>query len=312
MGELKIVGMGPGDRDGMTIAADQAIREADVVVGYKRYVQLLAPLYPGKSFCSTGMTHEVARCNQALELAQSGRLVAMVCSGDAGVYAMAGLVYELSPRFPDVTIEVVPGVTAATSGAALLGAPIGHDFAVVSLSDRLTGWPVIERRLDAAAGADFLICLYNPSSHTRAGHLRRACDVLLRHKPATTVCGLASRIGRDGQSATVTTLGELREVAADMFTTVFIGNAETVVIDGKMVTPRGYATDFRHSDANTDSLCPDADTDSCHSDANNISRHSARSAEPSPARPRSTLPRHSARSAEPSTNRRLVREGGGR
>jgi precorrin-3B C17-methyltransferase len=239
-GDLALVGMGPGGRGGMTFDADQAIREADVVVGYKRYVQLLTPLYPGQSFRSTGMTHEVERCREALDLAQGGRRVALVSSGDAGVYAMAGLVFELSPEFPGVPVRVVPGVTAATSGAALLGAPIGHDFAVISLSDRLTDWEVIERRLDAAAAADFLICLYNPGSRTRADHLRRACDILLRHKPATTVCGLASRIGRPGEATSTCTLAELRHVVADMFTTVFIGNSSTWANGDKMVTPRGY------------------------------------------------------------------------
>ena len=240
MGILTLVGMGPGDHDGMTFAADRAIREADVVVGYKRYIQLLKDIYPEKNYLSTGMTREVERCREALELADSGQTVALVSSGDAGVYAMAGLVYELSVDFPNAEIQVVSGVTAATSGASLLGAPIGHDFAVISLSDRLTEWELIEKRLDAAASADFLITLYNPSSHGRADYLQKACDILLRHKAPETVCGLASRIGRKGESATVTTLAELRELTADMFTTVFIGNENTVVIGGKMVTPRGY------------------------------------------------------------------------
>lgn len=240
MGILTLVGMGPGDHDGMTFAADRAIREADVVVGYKRYIQLLKPIYPEKNFLSTGMTREVERCKEALALADAGQTVALVSSGDAGVYAMAGLVYELSVDYPQAEIEVVSGVTAATSGASLLGAPIGHDFAVISLSDRLTDWELIEKRLDVAASADFIITLYNPSSHGRADHLQKACDILLRHKAPETVCGLASRIGRQGESATVTTLAELRNLDADMFTTVFVGNQDTVVIDGKMVTPRGY------------------------------------------------------------------------
>ncbi len=241
MGLLTLVGMGPGDHDGMTFAADEALKTADVIVGYKRYVSLLRPLYPDKEYVSTGMTHEVDRCRDALALANDGKRVALVSSGDAGVYAMAGLVYELSVGFPDVEITIVPGVTAATSGAALLGAPIGHDFAVISLSDRLTDWDVIERRLDAAAWADFCVVLYNPSSHTRADHLTRACDILLRHKAPETVCGLAYRVGRDGEGTSVSTLRELRTAPADMFTTVFVGNRSTRAIDGRMVTPRGYA-----------------------------------------------------------------------
>ena len=240
MGTLMLVGMGPGNHEGMTLAADKAIREADVVVGYKRYIQLLAPLYPDKEYLSSGMTHEVTRCRDALEQAHQGKSVALVSSGDAGVYAMAGLVYELSHEYPDVTIEVIPGVTAATSGAALLGAPIGHDFAVISLSDRLTTWEMIERRLEAAASSNLIICLYNPSSRTRSEYLKRACEIVLRHQSPATVCGLAHRIGRDGESVTIATLGELGDQSADMFTTVFIGNSSTVVINGKMVTPRGY------------------------------------------------------------------------
>jgi precorrin-3B C17-methyltransferase len=239
MGVLWVVGMGPGNQAGMTFAADRAIRQADVVVAYRRYVQLLRHIYPDKEFRSTGMTHEVDRCREALELAGTGQ-VALVSSGDAGIYALAGLVLELSAGFPEVEIRVVPGVTAATSGAALLGAPLGHDFAVISLSDRLTDWALIERRLDHAAAADFLICLYNPSSHARADHMQRACDIVLRHKPTTTVCGLASRIGRTGESARITTLGQLRDIRTDMFTTVYVGNAATRVISGSMVTPRGY------------------------------------------------------------------------
>ena len=237
---LTLVGMGPGNHAGMTFAADEALKAADVIVGYTRYVQLLRPLYPSKQYVSTGMTHEEDRCREALELAAGGDRVALVSSGDAGVYALAGLVYELAVDFPGVQIAVVPGVTAATSGAALLGAPIGHDFAVVSLSDRLTDWEAIERRLEAAAGAGFCVVLYNPASHARADYLARACDVLLRRLPPQTVCGLASRIGREGENVWVTTLGELRDMPADMFTTVFVGTGSTRVIGGRMVTPRGY------------------------------------------------------------------------
>ena len=241
MNTLTVVGIGPGDRSGMTFACDQALRQAEVIVGYQRYVALLRPLYPDKEYRSSGMTREVDRCRAALELAGAGRAVALVSSGDAGVYAMAGLVLELSVGFPGVQVAVVPGVTAAISGAALLGAPIGHDFAVVSLSDRLTDWEVIEHRLEAVARADFCVVLYNPASRTRTDYLARACEVLLRHKAAETVCGLAGRVGRDGQTASVTTLGELGQQTVDMFTTVFVGNRSTRLIGGRMVTPRGYS-----------------------------------------------------------------------
>lgn len=165
----------------------------------------------------------------------------VVCSGDAGVYGMAGLIFELAEEFPPVEIEIVPGVTAATSGAAILGAPLTHDFAVISLSDLLTPWADIEARLRAAASADFVLCLYNPASKKRAGHLKKACDVVSQYRSPGTVCGWARNVGRDDPQAQILTLCELREYAADMFTTVFIGSSKTRRVGSKMVTPRGYA-----------------------------------------------------------------------
>ncbi len=240
MGKLTIIGIGPGDRAHMTSEAVEALLEADLVCGYTRYVELVADLIGDTETLATGMTGEIERCRAALDAAASGRSVAIVCSGDAGVYGMAGLVYELAGGNPDVDVRVVPGVTAALSGAALLGAPIAHDFCTISLSDLLTPWEVIERRLAAAASAGFCIVLYNPASKHRPDHLRRACDVLLEHKPPETVCGIARNIGRDGEDSLVCTLAELRDLQVDMGATVFIGNVGTRVIDGKMVTPRGY------------------------------------------------------------------------
>ena len=187
------------------------------------------------------MTREIERCRRALELSQSGREVAMVCSGDAGVYGMAGPLYELLPEYPGAEIEVVPGVTAALSGAAVLGAPLTHDFCVVSLSDLMTPWPLIEKRLRCAAEGDFAIAIYNPSSRKRADYLQKACDILLETRPADTVCGWVENIGREGETSRVLTLGELREEKLNMFTTVFVGNSATKNILGAMVTPRGYA-----------------------------------------------------------------------
>ena len=187
------------------------------------------------------MTREIERCRKALSLSQSGREVAMVCSGDAGVYGMAGPLYELLPEYPGAEIEVVPGVTAALSGAAVLGAPLTHDFCVVSLSDLMTPWPLIEKRLRCAAEGDFAIAIYNPSSRKRADYLQKACDILLETLPADTVCGWVENIGREGETSRVLTLGELREEKLNMFTTVFVGNSATKNILGAMVTPRGYA-----------------------------------------------------------------------
>ena len=240
MGKCVVVGIGPGKYSGMTVEADEAIKASDVIVGYKKYIELVMPLYADKEFFDNGMRQETARCREALRLASEGRNVAVVCSGDSCVYGMAGLIYELSPEYENVEISVVPGVTAALSGSAVLGAALGHDFAVISLSDLLTPWELIEKRLEACASADMCIALYNPSSHKRADYLQKACDIMLRHKDPSTVCGTVNNIGRDGECAATMTLAELRDTQVDMFTTVFIGNAATKIIDGKMVTPRGY------------------------------------------------------------------------
>lgn len=164
----------------------------------------------------------------------------MICSGDAGVYGMAGLMLEIGTRYPECQVEVVAGVTAALGGAAVLGAPLIHDFALISLSDLLTPWEKIEKRLLCAAEADFVICLYNPSSRKRHDYLQKACDLMLIYKAPETVCGLVSNIGREGELMQLMTLEELRDMQVDMFTTVFVGNSQTMVVDGRMVTPRGY------------------------------------------------------------------------
>ena len=240
MGKVIVVGIGPGSYEDMTIRADTALRACDAIVGYPVYVDLVRDRYPGKELHSTPMTREAERCQLALELARSGKTVAMVCSGDSGIYGMAALVYELRGEAQEPEIQVVPGLTAACSAAAVLGAPLTHDFAVISLSDRLTPWEKIVTRLDCAAKADLSIVLYNPKSHGRPDHLAKACDVLLKTLPGDRPCGVVRNIGRQGQSKTVLTLKELRDFDADMFCTVFVGNAMTKVIDGNLVTPRGY------------------------------------------------------------------------
>lgn len=239
MNKLYVVGIGPGSPEQLTYAARGALETAEVIAGYGVYVELLRPLFPGKEFLVTPMRQEAERCRVAIAAAHAGKRVALVSSGDAGVYGMACLALELS-QGSDVDVEIIPGVTAALSGAALLGAPLSHDFAVISLSDLLTPWEKIEKRLELAARADFCIALYNPASHRRADYLRRACDILLRQISPRTVCGVARNIGREGESSAVMTLAELRDWNADMFTTAFIGNSQTRNIDGRMVTPRGY------------------------------------------------------------------------
>ncbi len=240
MNKVYVVGIGPGGQEQITPQARAAMERAEVLCGYTVYIELVRPLYPEKEVCTTPMTRERERCRWAMETASRGRTAAMLCSGDAGVYGMAGPLLELCPEYPEVDVEVVPGITAALSGGAVLGAPLAHDFCVISLSDLLTPWETIENRLACAARGDFSICLYNPSSKKRAGHLRRACDILLREKGPETVCGWARNIGREGEEHRVLTLGELREEAVDMFTTVFVGSSATRAVCGRMVTPRGY------------------------------------------------------------------------
>ena len=240
MGKLYIVGFGPGSAEQMTELCKSCLLGSDVIVGYTGYINMLRPLFSDKTFYESGMTLETERCQKAIELANEGKTVCVVSSGDSGIYGMASLVFELAEGIPELEIEVIPGVTAAISGAALLGAPIGNDFAVISLSDLLTPWETIEKRLRAAAAGDFAICLYNPGSKKRTGHIKSACDILLEAMPADRPCGITRSIGRDGQSISLLTLGRLRETQVDMTETVFIGNSGTRFIGGRLVASRGY------------------------------------------------------------------------
>ena len=238
-----IVGFGPGDRRHMTIEAQEAMQSADVIVGYSGYNALMKPFFPDKEYVETGMRGEVKRCEEAVSLAESGKNVALICSGDAGVYGMAGLLLEVLERrgkTDEIDVEVVAGVTAALAGAALLGAPLGHDLAFISLSDLLTPWELIEKRLLAAGEADFCIALYNPSSRGRKDHLRRAANLLLQVRSGDTPCGIADRIGREGESIRILTLRELPDAETDMQSVVLIGNSGTRRIGNYLVTERGY------------------------------------------------------------------------
>ncbi len=241
MKKLFVVGIGPGAPEYMTLACKKAIESSDVIVGYSKYVELVKPIFTDKEFFDTPMKREVERCREALRIASEGKTVSMICSGDAGVYGMSGLILELSEEYPEVEIEVVAGVTAALSGGAVLGAPLTHDFAVISLSDLLTPMELIEKRLECAAMGDFCIALYNPSSKKRADYLKNACDILLKYKSPNTVCGTVKNIGRDGEEKEIMTLSELKDAKVDMFTTVFIGNESTRRIGDHIVTPRGYS-----------------------------------------------------------------------
>lgn len=240
MNKIYVVGIGPGEYEQMTMRAANALNSCDTIIGYTVYVDLVKEHFAGKEFLTTPMTKEVDRCVLAFEEAKKGKNVAMICSGDAGVYGMSGLMLEIGSGYPEIEVEVIPGVTAATGGAAVLGAPLIHDFALISLSDLLTPWEKIEKRLVLASEADFVICLYNPSSKKRHDYLQKACDLMMQAKAAETVCGIVMNIGREGETMQVMTLKELRDTKVDMFTTVFIGNSQTKELDGKMVTPRGY------------------------------------------------------------------------
>ena len=239
-GIVYAVGIGPGEPKQMTSQAEAVLRRADLIVGYKTYVDQIRPVFPDKEYRVSGMRQEILRIREALEEAKKGKTVAVISSGDASVYGMGGLLWELSEQYDDVDVECVAGITAALSGGAVLGAPLGHDFTCVSLSDLLTPWDLIRKRLELAAEGDFVIALYNPSSRTRQHRYEEACRILLEHRPGNTVCGWCRNIGRQGEEWKVCTLKELQQQPVDMLTTVFIGNSRTRVIRGRMVTPRGY------------------------------------------------------------------------
>ncbi len=238
---IYIVGLGPGEASQMTPKALDAIQASDVVAGYTVYVALVQDLLAGKEVLSTPMMKEVERCKLAVLEAAKGKTVAMISSGDAGVYGMASLMIEVCAELGvETEIEVVAGITAASSAAAVLGAPLTHDFAVISLSNLLTPWEKIQTRLDYASKAGFILVLYNPSSKKRKDFLQRACDIVLQNRAEGTMCGYVKNIGRAGETSKILTLAQLREEEVDMFTTVIIGNETTKVVGGKLVTPRGY------------------------------------------------------------------------
>ena len=241
MNKLYVVGIGPGAMDKMTYQAKEVLAGVDTIIGYGLYVDLIRAAFPDKEFLHNGMTGEVKRTKIALEEAAKGKIVAMISSGDSGIYGMAALVLEMAEKEgADLDIEVIPGLTAASSGAAVLGAPLTHDFAVISLSDRLTPWELIQKRLLMAARGDFSLVIYNPRSKGRPDHIKTAQRILLEEKSADTPVGIVKNIGREGEMAILTTLGDMDIELIDMFATVFIGNSQTYVAKGKMITPRGY------------------------------------------------------------------------
>ena len=260
--QLFVVGIGPGSQEHLTKRAIDVLEMVDVVAGYHTYIELIHPLVEGKTVISTGMTQEVKRVEAAIEHARNARACAIVSSGDPGIYAMAGLVFEMcqsrqiaivAPADTDrpdrhkssLPIEVVPGIPALCAGAALLGAPLTHDFAAISLSDLLTPWQKIEQRLKAAARADFVIVIYNPKSKRRGGHLEKAQQIIAGHRHPDTPVGIVSRATRAGQRVQITTLDKLHTAEVDMQTTVFIGSSASRRYLDYIVTPRGYSDKYR-------------------------------------------------------------------
>ena len=240
-GKIYAVGLGPGKKEGLTFEAFSALQDADIIIGYDTYVDIVREYLPDKAFFKSPMKTETERIQRCFEEAFLGKKVCLISSGDSGIYAMASPLLEMSENYPDIEIEVIPGVSAMLSGAARLGAPVCNDTAIISLSDLLTPFDTIEKRLKAAVYGDFAIVLYNPGSKKRKDHLKKAVDIMLREgKSADTPCGLVRNIGRSKEEAKVCTLLELREIEVDMFTTVFVGNSDTVIINSRLVTKRGY------------------------------------------------------------------------
>ncbi len=235
---IKVVGIGPGSQMLMTQAAIDAINNSEVIVGYKTYIDLIKPMLKDQELISNGMRGEVVRCMEAVKIAKNGKRVAVISSGDAGVYGMAGLIYELAET--GVEIEVVPGVTASTAGAALLGAPLMHDFCHISLSDLMTPIDQIMKRVKVAAETDFVICLYNPKSHGRPDYIKQAFSIIREFQGDQILVGIAKNVGREDESTHVFLIDEVNLDLIDMTSVVIVGNKSTKLIGDKMVTPRGY------------------------------------------------------------------------
>ena len=241
MSKLYVVGFGPGGYEHMTVKAVNVINSVDVVTGYTTYIEMLKAYFPEKNYLSTPMRKEVERCRLAVEKTMEGNDVAMVISGDSGIYGMAGIVLQIVEEMhADIEVEVVPGVTAASAAAAVLGAPLMHDLTIISLSDLMTPLEQIMKRVECAAMGDFVVCLYNPKSKKRTDYIYQAADIMMKYQKPETPVGIVRNACRDGQTMTLTTLGTIHEAEIDMFSIVIVGNSQTYIKDGKMITPRGY------------------------------------------------------------------------
>lgn len=244
-GKIFVVGIGPGNMQDISRRAYEVLKNVDIIAGYTTYINLVKDEFSEKEFYSSGMKREIERCQEVLELAKAGKDVALISSGDSGIYGMAGIMLEVALNDDNgIEVEVIPGITSTVAGAALVGAPLMHDQAIISLSDLLTDWEVIKKRIDCASQGDFVISLYNPKSKTRVDQIVEARDIMLKYKKATTPVALLRHIGRADENYTLTTLAEFLNYDIDMFTIVTIGNSNTYVKDGKMITPRGYTDKY--------------------------------------------------------------------
>lgn len=238
MGKIYVVGLGPGNKENMTFRAYDVLKNSDIIIGYKTYVDLIEDMFPDKKIIKSYMKKEVARCEETLKLALEGNIISLISSGDAGVYGMAGLMLEIAGD--QVEVEIVPGITSANASASLGGAPIVHDSVNISLSNLLTDWELIKKRIDLASQGDFVITLYNPKSSGRPELINEARDIMLKHKRKDTPVLIARNVGREGENYDITTLSEMLDYEINMFSTVIIGNSNTKVINNKIITPRGY------------------------------------------------------------------------
>ncbi|MDO5788745.1 MAG: precorrin-3B C(17)-methyltransferase [Fusobacterium sp.] len=238
-GKIYVVGIGPGNMEDISIRAYNILKNVDIIAGYITYVDLVKDEFSEKEFYVSGMKKEIDRCEKVLELAKEGKKVALISSGDAGIYGMAGIMIEVALG-SGIEVEIIPGITSSVAGASLVGAPLMHDQAIISLSDLLTDWEVITKRIDRASDGDFVISLYNPKSKGRTEQIVEAREIMLKYKAATTPVALLRHVGREDENYTLTTLEDMLNHEIDMFTVVIVGNSKTYVKDGKMITPRGY------------------------------------------------------------------------
>ncbi len=243
-GKIYVVGIGPGKKADMTFRAYEAMEKSDIIIGYKTYMDLIKEYYPGKEMKNSQMTKEVDRCIDVLKLAKEGKNVALISSGDAGVYGMAGIMLEIADG--EVEVEIIPGVTATNAAAAIVGAPVMHDYVTISLSNLLTDWELIKKRLELAAQGDFVVSIYNPKSRGRVTQIEEAREIMLKYKPKTTPVAIVRNAGREDEEHVVTTLDEMLNHEINMLTIVIIGNANTFIKDGKMITPRGYNNKYEY------------------------------------------------------------------